>query len=181
MKALVFSDIHGSLPAARFIIAEIERQKPDAVFLLGDILYHGPRNPLPEAYDPRGVADILNNYAEFIVAVNGNCDSEVDAAILDFPIASSFSWIYADAMRIFLTHGHIHNPENLPRLRGGDILLYGHTHIPQAEIHDTIYFCNPGSISMPKEGHPKSFGVIENGGFSVVTIDGETYLHLTFC
>ena len=181
MKALVFSDIHGSVSAARFLADEAERQRPDVILLLGDFLYHGPRNPMPDAYDPRGVVEVLNQHADSIIAVAGNCDSVVDMGLLKFPICADFSWFYAEGLRIFLTHGHAYNPENLPPLREGDIFLYGHTHIPLVAVHGSSYLCNPGSISLPKEGHPESFGIIENGSFTVLTRNGETYLHLTYC
>lgn len=181
MKALIFADIHGSLDAAHFIVKEIERQRPDAVILLGDLLYHGPRNVIPPSYDPRGVAELLNTYASSIIAVQGNCDSEVDMSLLNFPIASDFTWLISDGLRIFITHGHHNSATNLPPLHEGDIFLFGHTHIPLAESTGDYYLCNPGSITLPKDDHPQSFGVIENGTFSVLTKEGEIYLYLNYC
>ena len=181
MKALVFSDIHGSLLSAQFMVAEIQRQRPDTVILLGDTLYHGPRNIIPPSYDPRAVAELINSYAGSIIAVRGNCDSEVDQNLLHFPIASEFTWLISEGLRIFITHGHHFSPSNLPPLQEGDILLFGHTHIPLAESTGDIYLCNPGSITLPKDDHPQSFGIIENGTFSVLTKEGEVYLYLNYC
>lgn len=181
MKALVFADIHGSLAAAHFIETAIQHHCPDAVILLGDILYHGPRNIIPPAYDPKGVARSLNLYASSIIAVQGNCDSEVDKNLLRFPIAPEFSWLISDGLRVFITHGHHYAPSRLPSLQEGDIFLFGHTHIPLAESTGEYYLCNPGSLTLPKDEHPESYGLIDNRAFSVLTKDGELYLYLNYC
>ncbi len=179
MKMLIFSDIHGSLPAARFMADRTRREKPDAVLLLGDILYHGPRNPLPQGYDPKAAAGALSPLKSRIVAIAGNCDSEVDATMLSFPLSSGFSWIMTDGLRIFATHGHRHTPDALPPLEEGDIFLFGHTHVPMAATTSKgIHLCNPGSLSLPKEGHPPCYGMFEKGLFSVFTDQDELYLQL---
>ena len=179
MKMLVFSDIHGSMPATRQIISLAAHHKPAAILLLGDILYHGARNMLPEGYAPKEVAAALAPLAELIVAIQGNCDAEVDAMVLPFPLASDFSWILAEDLRIFATHGHRYNPNSLPALREGDVLLFGHTHVPLARTTAAgIHLCNPGSLALPKEDHPPCYGILENGVFSVLTSEHELYLQL---
>ena len=178
MNFLVFSDIHGSLPSARLAVEKANTVQPDAVILLGDLLYHGPRNPIPEGYDPAGVARVLGRLSCRVIAVRGNCDSDVDAMVLPFPLAPDFSWLLAGGIGIFATHGHVLTPEKLPPLAEGDVFLYGHTHIPMARMQGDIAVCNPGSLTLPKEDHPASYGHFENGRFSVITRDGEEYLRL---
>ncbi len=184
MKLLIFSDIHGSAPVGELIADLAQRHLPDYVLLLGDILYHGPRNPLPQGYAPKETARLLEPLASRIIAVQGNCDSEVDAMVLPFPLAPELSWILASlperSLRLCLTHGHKYGPHNPPALSKGDVLLFGHTHIPLAEpTFEGIYLCNPGSLALPKEGHPPCFGLFENGIFSVFTNKGELYRRLS--
>ncbi len=178
MRILVFGDIHGSLPTVLHILKLVDKYRPETVVLLGDMLYHGPRNPIPEGYDPKAAAQALSPLAGRIIAVAGNCDSAVDRAVLPFPLASDFAWILADGMRIFVTHGDRHTPGNLPNLREGDVFLYGHTHIPQARMNGEIALCNPGSLTLPKEDHPPSFGMFEFGAFNVLTAEEDVYLRL---
>lgn len=179
MKLLVFSDIHGSLPAAKRLLALAAEHDPAAVVLLGDILYHGPRNSQPEGYAPAETAAALAPLAGKIIAVKGNCDSEVDAMVLPFPLASDFVWILEGQRRIFATHGHVHGPDSPPPLEEGDVLLFGHTHIPMARTTPAgIHLCNPGSMAMPKEDHPACCGLFEDGVFSVFTLECELYLRL---
>ena len=180
MNILVFSDIHGSLPAAKRMTSLAARHRPDAILLLGDILYHGPRNPLPQGYDPKAAAEELAPLKSRIIAVSGNCDSPVDSMVLPFPVASDFAWIVSDGIRLYATHGHTFGPHNLPPLEEGDVLVSGHTHVPM--VHTTsagIHLCNPGSLSLPKEGHPASYGIFNMGVFSVYTTEDELYLQLT--
>jgi putative phosphoesterase len=179
MKLLIFSDIHGSMPATQQLLELSARHKPSAVLLLGDILYHGPRNPMPDGYAPKEAAAALAPLSKRIIAVKGNCDSEVDAMVLSFPLASDFSWLLSAGLRIFITHGHIYGPDRLPPLEEGDVLLFGHTHVPMA--HTTaagIHLCNPGSLAMPKENHPACYGLLEDSVFSVFTTHDELYLQL---
>lgn len=183
MKLLIFSDIHGSLPVAGHIADLIARHSPDATLLLGDILYHGPRNPLPEGYNPKAVVETLSPFADSIIALRGNCDSEVDSMVLPFPLTPEFTWILQNSpggtIRIFATHGHIYNPQSPPPLRQGDVLLFGHTHIPKAETGvGKIHICNPGSLSLPKEGTPPCFGIFEKGIFSVYTAGEKLHIRL---
>lgn len=170
MKCMIVSDIHGSLNDLKKVLAIYESEKMDKLILLGDLLYHGPRNPLPEGYNPKEVAIILNRYKEQIIAVRGNCDAEVDQMVLDFPMRSDYVEVYMDGHRFFLTHGHLYNEEQMPALNKGDILMYGHFHKPMAYQKDGIVIFNPSSIALPKEGE-KSFGVYANHELKIITLE----------
>ncbi len=140
MKLFFISDIHGSVYYLNNALDKFKEENADYIIILGDILYHGARNPLPKEYNPKGVIEIINNYADRIIAVRGgNCDSEVDQMVLDFPIMADYSTIFYNNKRLFLTHGHIYNENNLPKLMDEDILIYGHSHIPKAEKKWGIY------------------------------------------
>lgn len=173
MKLFFASDIHGSLPATEQMLAHFVSSEADWLILLGDLLYHGPRNPLPEGYNPAAVAQLLNQYAHKIIAVRGNCDSEVDQMLLSFPVMASWQQILTEQRRLFLTHGHEYNPNNLPPLNENDVLVYGHTHIPQAEKTGDIYCFNPGSISLPKGGYPPSFGILADNRLQVLALQNQ--------
>ncbi len=175
MKLVFISDIHGSLKYAQKAIEIFNKEKGDYLIILGDILYHGPRNPLPEEYNPKEVANLLNEYWDKIIAVRGNCDSEVDAMIIKFPIMADYSIILHENRRFFITHGHIYNEKDKPNISTGDVLIHGHTHIPIIKEVDGIHIINPGSITYPKENNPHSYGVLENSGFSIKTIEGECF------
>lgn len=175
MKLFFMSDIHGSLKYAHLGVAAFEREKADYLILLGDLLYHGPRNSLPEEYNPKEVANLLNKYKEKIICVRGNCDAEVDGMILDFPCRADYSLLLHCNRRIFVTHGHIFNESTLPSLSKNDILIYGHTHVPMAKKNHDIFILNPGSISLPKENHPGTYGIIEENKFEVKSLHGEVY------
>ncbi|TKI03832.1 phosphodiesterase [Martelella alba] len=180
MKLLMASDIHGSLTAARQILSLFDRCGADWLILLGDLLYHGPRNPLPAEYRPAEVAAALNACADRIIAVRGNCDSEVDQMMLSFPITAPWQQVLLERSRLFLTHGHLYSPTARPPLRPGDILAYGHTHIPQAERLDDIICFNPGSVSMPKGGFAPSYGILEQNTLRVVSlVSSETIAEVT--
>lgn len=170
MKLLFAADIHGSLAAARQVLSEFEDSKADWLILLGDLLYHGPRNPLPAEYQPAEVASALNAYADRIIAVRGNCDSEVDQMLLSFPITAPWQQVLTERARFFLTHGHLYSPASRPPMRSGDVLVYGHTHIPQAERVDDIICFNPGSVSLPKGGFAASYGILEQQTLRVVSL-----------
>ncbi|MDC0611610.1 phosphodiesterase [Vibrio sp.] len=176
MKLLIASDIHGSLPAVEKVLAAYTALRADYLVLLGDLLNHGPRNSIPLGYDPASVAERLNYFSDRIVAVRGNCDSEVDQMLLEFPALSDFSWVLLESgHRLFLTHGHIYNPSNHPRLGETDILVHGHTHIPVAgKVNDVTVF-NPGSPTFPKENHQPSFGFYSDGALEILDFD---YQHL---
>ena len=172
MKYFVISDIHGSEYYLKKVIKEYEKESADYLIILGDILYHGARNDLPKGHNPKGVIEILNKFSDRIIAVRGNCDSEVDQMVLNFPIMATYNNLIYGAKRMFITHGHIYNEDNLPSLSKGDIVLYGHTHILRAENKDGIYFLNPGSISLPKENNPASYGLIDGDYFYIKDLEG---------
>ena len=175
MKILFISDIHGSLFYAKRAMEAFEREGADMIVILGDELYHGARNPLPQEYNPKEVAQLLNGYADKIIAIRGNCDSEVDEMVLDYPIMAPYSSVLYNERRLFLSHGHIYNEGNMPKLRDGDAFIYGHTHIPKAEKVGNIYVINPGSISMPKENNPNTYGILEGDTFKVMDFDGNVF------
>ncbi len=173
MKLLIASDIHGSIKYAKKIIEVYERENIDMIVLLGDILYHGPRNDLPEEYAPKEVVMLLNKYNDKILCMRGNCDAYVDSMVLDFGLCDDLSVIYDGKNKIYLSHGHIYNPDNLPKLTSGDIFIYGHTHIAKDETINAIRCINPGSISLPKNGQKNSYMIYDNGNFSWYDMDDE--------
>ena len=152
MKLIIASDIHGSAYWCGRLMEVVEQEKPDRILLLGDLLYHGPRNDLPRDYAPKQVIPMLSAYADRIIAVRGNCEAEVDQMVLPFPCLADFSQLYADGKLLYLTHGHHHNPDNLPPLPEGSIFLFGHTHVKLDEMRKGIRCLNPGSVSIPKDG-----------------------------
>ena len=164
MKYLVVSDIHGSLPRLEKVLSFFESNDYDMLLILGDILNYGPRNGIPEGIDAPGIAERLNAFAGRIVAVRGNCDSEVDQMLLKFPIMSDYCILVADGTRVFLTHGHKFNEENLLP-QGADILFYGHTHLWKLEKDSNgILLCNTGSITFPKGGNVPTFATLDDDG-----------------
>ena len=173
MKWMIASDIHGSAKYCREMFMAYEREKADRLLLLGDLLYHGPRNDLPEEYDPKAVIAMLNEKKTKILAVRGNCDAEVDQMVLEFPIMAEYALLPLEKHLIFATHGHMFHKEKLPPLQPGDILLHGHTHIPACEGIHGIRYLNPGSVSIPKEGSWHGYLILENGTFLFKTLDGE--------
>ncbi len=177
MKLMIASDIHGSAYYCRKMLDAFEREGADRLLFLGDILYHGPRNDLPEMYEPKKVIAMLNELKPQVLCVRGNCDTEVDQMVLDFPIMAEYCIIYTENGRtIYATHGHRFNMENLPPLASGDILLHGHTHIPAWEpFGDGSIYMNPGSVSIPKAGSCHSYMVIENGAALWKDLDGSVY------
>ncbi|MCL2899470.1 phosphodiesterase [Brenneria tiliae] len=172
MKLMFASDIHGSLAATDRVLDIFEQSDAAWLILLGDFLNHGPRNPLPERYLPADVAARLNAYARRIIAVRGNCDSEVDQMLLDFPVTAPWQHVLLPKNRLFLTHGHLYHPDNLPPLNTDDVLVYGHTHIPVAEKRGDLYYFNPGSVSLPKGGYPASYGMLAQGALQVLPLQG---------
>ncbi len=175
MKLFFISDIHGSLFYLKKSLEEFKKEKADYIIILGDQLYHGARNPLPIDYNPKEVAQLLNEFSDRIIAVRGNCDSEVDEMVLEFPIMSTYSTILYNGRRLFLTHGHIYNENNLPKLKEGDAIIYGHTHIPKLEKKGNTYIINPGSITFPKENNPNSYGILENNTFKIKDFQGNVF------
>jgi putative phosphoesterase len=172
VRLLFISDIHGSPDSLGRLSRHMEAWPPDQLVILGDVLYHGPRNALRPDYSPREVCDWLNRHKRRIVAVRGNCDSEVDQAMLDFPLLADYSNLLVDGHRFFLTHGHHYHPGHPPPLGSGDVLAYGHTHIPQlAVLDERLVAFNPGSLSLPKAAMPPSFGKYDQGVLQVVNLE----------
>lgn len=165
MKLLIASDIHGSAKYAQIVKDAYYKQDCDKLLLLGDLLYHGPRNPLPEGYEPKKVIEILNSLKEDIIAVRGNCDAEVDQMVLQFPIMADYTQIVMDDYKIFATHGHLFDPEKHPYLNEGDVFMFGHVHVPHMYKKDGIHIINPGSITLPKEHSAHAYGVLDKGIF----------------
>lgn len=168
MKLFIASDIHGSAKWCEKMLTAWRLSGAEKLILLGDILYHGPRNDLPEEYAPKRVIELLSPLKDRILCVRGNCDTEVDQMVLPFPILADYAYLCADGLRIFATHGHIYNCENLPPLAEGDILLHGHTHVPVIRDMGSYTYVNPGSVSIPKEGSAHSCLILEDGKFRFV-------------
>lgn len=175
MKWLIASDVHGSALRCGELLAAFSAEKADRLLLLGDILYHGPRNDLPGGYAPKEVASMLNAVKEKIVCVRGNCEAEVDQAMLEFPCMADYALIPFGKNLIFATHGHLFNEKRLPMLCEGDVLLNGHTHIAAGEKRDGYYYCNPGSVSIPKGGTPCGYMTFDGALFEWKTLDGEVW------
>ena len=180
-RLIIASDIHGDAETCARLVDIYRESGAERLVLLGDILYHGPRNDLPAGYAPKKVIELLNPLKNDILAVRGNCDTEVDQMVLQFPILADYAYISVDGLRIFATHGHNFNTTKLPPLAKGDILLHGHTHVPVVEkFGEGNYYINPGSLSIPKESSPKSYILYENGRFSFRTLEGEEYKAFEF-
>ena len=171
MKLMFASDIHGSAYYCRKML-EAYQEEADHLILLGDILYHGPRNDLPKEYAPKEVIAMLNPMKNDICAVRGNCEAEVDQMVLDFPVMADYALILYGERNLYATHGHIYNENNLPPLKNGDILIHGHTHVLKAEKREGYTLLNPGSVSIPKEGNPPSYAILEDGLFTIKGFDG---------
>ena len=165
MKLVIASDIHGSAYWCRKLMEVVEQEKPDKLILLGDLLYHGPRNDLPRDYAPKQVIPMLSRYADRILAVRGNCEAEVDQMVLPFPCMADYALLNWDGQDFYLTHGHLWSPDNLPPLAEGTVFLSGHTHVKLDEIRKGIRCLNPGSVSIPKDGSHSCL-IWENGEFS---------------
>ncbi len=180
MKLMFASDIHGSLYYAEKTVEKYKEEKADKLVLLGDLLYHGPRNDLPKEYAPKEVIFLLNSVKEEILAVRGNCEAEVDQMVLEFPVMAEYMIMYIGERMIFVTHGHKFNRENPPMLKKGDILLHGHTHIPVIEKFKDFYYINPGSVSIPKDGSKNSYMIYENNKFTIKDFDGNIIKEMKF-
>jgi len=181
MKLLIASDIHGDLESAQLVIDAFKKEGCDKLLLLGDILYHGPRNDLPKTYNPKAVINLLNENKDIILAVRGNCDTEVDQMVLSFPILADYAYLSLDGLSVFATHGHHHNTETPPPLREGEILLHGHTHVlTSVSFGNSNVYLNPGSAALPKEGNPRTYMVYEKRTFTVKTFDGKVVLEQKF-
>ena len=176
MKLFIASDIHGSELWCRKMLEAFERSGAERLILLGDLLYHGPRNDLPDAYAPKSVIAQLSEHADKILCVRGNCEAEVDQMVLPFPVMAEYAVIFDGKKKIYLTHGHRASPATPPPLCEGDVLLCGHTHVPACEDHGKFVYINPGSVSIPKESSPHSVMTYEDGVFRWFSLDsGEEY------
>ncbi len=182
MKILIASDIHGSSTFCEQLMEAVARERAEKILLLGDLLYHGPRNDLPEGYAPKKVIEMLSAQKDRITCVRGNCEAEVDQMVLPFPVMADYCIIESDEAaghRIFATHGHHFNPETPPVLRSGDILLNGHTHVPACRSFGDFLYINPGSVSIPKEGSAHSYMILEGGKLIWKDLGGKVYMEHT--
>jgi putative phosphoesterase len=170
MKLLIASDIHGSAYYCGKLMKVLEQQQPDKLLLLGDLLYHGPRNDLPRDYAPKQVIEMLSRHKDIITAVRGNCEAEVDQMVLPFSCMADFAQLEVDGKLFHLTHGHHENPDDLPPLPEGSVFLSGHTHVKMDEVRSGIRCINPGSVSIPKDGS-HSCMIYQNGAFAVVLLE----------
>jgi putative phosphoesterase len=176
LKLMIASDIHGSAYYCRKLLEAFHRESADRLLILGDILYHGPRNDLPKDYAPKEVLAMLNEEKDHIFCVRGNCDTEVDQMVLSFPILADYCILTCGDRLVYATHGHNHNLQALPPLQQGDILLHGHTHIPAWESFGTRnLYLNPGSVSIPKSQSPNSYMTMEESTFYWKTLNGQVY------
>ena len=173
MKLLICSDINGDLDSARAVINAYHTYGCDKILCLGDILYHGPRNDLPPTYAPKKVIALLNKYKDVILAVRGNCDTEVDQMVLEFPILADYAIFPSGKRTVYATHGHKYNTECPPPLAKGDLLLHGHTHVlGLTPFGNENYYLNPGSVALPKNGNPRSLMVLDGDSFRCLDLDG---------
>ena len=180
MKYMFASDIHGSAWYCRKLLEEYRRSGADRLILLGDILYHGPRNDLPREYASKEVIGMLNSLKSEILAVRGNCEAEVDQMVLEFPVLADYGILVLNGLTFYATHGHVYHPECLPPMKKGDILIYGHTHLLRAEALGDYYVVNPGSISIPKGGNPPTYGILDEKVFKILDFAGDTVKTLAF-
>lgn len=172
MKYFILSDIHGSKTRLEKALNLYEEMKCDMLIILGDILNYGPRNMIPEGIDAKGIVELLNQKADNIIAVRGNCDSEVDQMLLNFPIMQTYMLLVDNGRKILLTHGHIYNKEEMPQGKF-DAFFYGHTHIWELERTEKAVVCNTGSITFPKEKNMPTFATYENETITIYNLDGE--------
>lgn len=176
MKLMIASDIHGSAYYCRKMIEAYKNEKAEKLLILGDILYHGPRNDLPCEYAPKEVIGMLNPMADELLCVRGNCDTEVDQMVLDFPVLAEYAFFYVNGRTIFATHGHNFNPANPPKIKKGDILLNGHTHVPAFEKTEKFIYVNPGSVSIPKENSEHGYIILEDNTLTWKNLDGKIWM-----
>ena len=178
MKWMIASDLHGSAYYCRKMLEAFEREGADRLFLLGDLLYHGPRNDLPREYAPKEVIPLLNGKKEKLLCVRGNCDAEVDQMVLEFPVLADYAVLPVGQRLIYATHGHIYHVKNLPPLAPGDVLLHGHTHVPAwAEFGQGNLYLNPGSVSIPKENSPHSYMILEGNTMQWKELESSAVFH----
>ena len=178
MKWMIASDLHGSAYYCRKMLEAFEREGADRLFLLGNLLYHGPRNDLPREYAPKEVIPLLNGKKEKLLCVRGKCDAEVDRMVLEFPVLADYAVLPVGQRLIYATHGHIYNMKNLPPLAPGDVLLHGHTHVPAwTEFGQGNLYLNPGSVSIPKENSPHSYMTLEGDTIQWKELESSAAFH----
>lgn len=175
MKWMIASDLHGSAFYCKELVNAYREESPEKLLLLGDLLYHGPRNDLPPDYAPKEVIELLNGIADKLLCVRGNCEAEVDQMVLKFPVMADYAWLSLNGINIFATHGHLHGEDNPPPLQNGELLLCGHTHVPAFRRHEGFTYVNPGSLSIPKEGSHHGYMILEGRTLYWKTLDGEVY------
>ena len=181
MRLFICSDIHGDLDSMESAFRLAKEEKADKILILGDLLYHGPRNDLPKTYAPKKVIELLNNNKNLILSVRGNCDTEVDQMVLEFPILADYAFLELDGLTVFATHGHHHNTATPPPLKRGDVLLHGHTHVLKIEnFGDENVYINPGSIALPKENNPRSYAIYESRRFTIKDLNKNTLKEIQF-
>lgn len=176
MKLLIASDIHGDATCCQAMLSAFEREGAEKILVLGDILYHGPRNDIPEGYAPKKVIEMLNAISDKLISVRGNCEAEVDQMVLSFPVMSTTACVLdSESNRsLYMSHGHIYSPDNLPPMPDGSLFLSGHTHVLAAERKDGILCVNPGSVSLPKNGNPKTYAIYDGNSIEIKTFSGKT-------
>lgn len=172
MKYMFASDIHGSAYYCRKVEETYRKSGAERLILLGDLLYHGPRNDLPKEYAPKEVTAILNGLKNEIYAVRGNCEAEVDQMVLEFPVMADYAVMVLNGLNFFVTHGHLFHEDQLPPMKAGDILIHGHTHLLRADAFDGYYILNPGSTSLPKGGNPSTYAMLDGTVFTIYDFDG---------
>ena len=178
MKWMIASDLHGSAYYCRKMLEAFEQEGADRLFLLGDLLYHGPRNDLPREYAPKEVIPLLNGKKEKLLCVRGNCDAKVDQMVLEFPVLADYAVLPVGRRLIYATHGHIYHVKNLPPLAPGDVLLHGHTHVPAwTEFGQGNLYLNPGSVSIPKENSPHSYMTLEGNTMQWKELESSAVFH----
>ncbi len=175
MKWMIASDIHGSARWCEAMLEAWRQAQPDRLLLLGDLLYHGPRNDLPDDYAPKKVIAMLNEISPELLCVRGNCEAEVDQMVLNFPVMADYCVLSVGGHTIYATHGHLYGEDNPPPLKSGDILLCGHTHIPCLHRHENFIYVNPGSVSIPKADSPHSYALLEEGWMTWFDLQAGAY------
>ena len=179
-RFMIASDLHGDAECVSLLLERYRESGAEKLILLGDILYHGPRNDLPSGYAPKKVIELLNDVKDELLCVRGNCDTEVDAMVLKFPILADYAYISCDGLSFFATHGHNFDLNRLPPMKEGEILLHGHTHVPTVTpFGNNNLYVNPGSVSIPKEASKKSYILYENRRLSFCDLSGKEYKSYT--
>ena len=175
MKLMIASDLHGSAYYTKKLLDACAQEQPDRLLLLGDLLYHGPRNALPRDYDCMAVAEMLGTLRDRITAVRGNCDCEVDQMVLPFPMMADFALLEVGGLTLYATHGHLWSEEAPPPMAAGTVLLNGHFHVPACVDHGAVLYVNPGSTSIPKAGSAPGYLVLEDRTFTWKDMEGSAY------